>query len=295
MEKQRVAIIGAGEIGRAIGGILKSKNIQLEIWDKTPGRIPGQKPLVDIIPWADFIFLCVPSWAIKEIASDIRNILKRGVVVVSLAKGIEAETQKTVDEILEEILPKTHFALLSGPMIAEELSVGKEGVGVVGAKDEKTFDKVKKLFKNTNLGVEYANDVRGVALAGALKNIYAIGLGIIDVLGLGENFKGWFIEEAVKEMSEIIGILGGKKETAYTAAGLGDLITTGYSLNSRNRQAGEDLIKTGKCCLKSEGMTSFPSLDALLGNKLEKFKLLSALQAVIMQNKKAKMIFGGLL
>ncbi|MDI6821237.1 MAG: hypothetical protein QMD65_03665 [Patescibacteria group bacterium] len=312
-ENKKIVIIGAGEIGRAIEKVLQNKSgIHIDLWDKNPAKVPGQKPLAEIVPLADFLFLCVPSWAMREVLNSvlaISNGVNKKTIVISLAKGIEEKTLKTTDEILKELLPNnTAYALLIGPMLAEELMQEMAGIGVVASKDRKAFDKIKTLFIDTNLKLEYSADVRGVALAGALKNIYAIGLGIIDSFNLGGNFKGWFVQKAIKEMAEIIGILGGDKKTVFSPAGLGDLIATGFSPYSRNRQLGDELVsshvKDLDVKMKSEGIVSLPSIIKLLApyttccctgfaphNKLSAFPILQALEEIIIQHKNAKEIF----
>ncbi len=296
----KIVIIGVGRIGRAIEKILQNKSepgIIIELWDKDLFKVLNQKPLAKIVPLADFLFLCVPTNVTREILSSILPYLNKKTLVISPSKGIEENTLKTVADILEELLlNKAQYALLFGPMLAEELAKGIIGIGVVAIKKQEVFTKIETLFINTNLLLEYSLDVRGVALAGVLKNIYAIGLGISNSLGLGGNFKGWLIQKAAKEMAEIIELLGGKKETALGSAGLGDLVATGFSVYSYNYQVGEELAKTGKCLPKSEGLISLPSILKLLGeNNIYKFPFFRALKKIIFDNQDAKVIFGELL
>ncbi len=309
----KVVIIGAGEIGRAIEKILQDKSgIMIELWDKDISKAPNQKPLTEIIPSADFLFLCVPTNAIRKVLNSILRFLNKKTLVISLSKGIEADTLKTAADILEELLfDKTQHALLFGPMLAEELVKGMPGIGVAAVKEQKVFTRIKTLFTGTNLLIEHSSDVRGVALTGVLKNIYAVGLGIGGALEFGGNLKGWLTQKAIKEIAEIIELLGGKKETAFGSAGLGDFVATGFSPYSSNRQAGEELVKTGKYLLKvnelrssprfanaraSEGIVSlFPILKLLGENNIHKFSLLQALKKIILEGKNAKIIFEELL
>jgi glycerol-3-phosphate dehydrogenase (NAD(P)+) len=292
--KETVLIIGAGEIGRAIEKILSDKqNLKIELWDKDASKVPGQKQLVDIVPLADFLFLCVPSWASRAVLHSVLPNLNKNTLIISLAKGIEARTLKTMDSVLEELLPSAAFyALLMGPMLAEELMQGLVGIGVVASKESRVFDKTRALFADTNLLIEFSTDVRGIAFAGVLKNIYAIGLGIADGLNLGNNFKAWLVKTSVKEMAEIIELAGGQKESAFGSAGLGDLIATGFSPYSRNRQVGDELVRTGKCCLKSEGFVSLPSVIKLIKeDKISQLPILQALTEIIIYHKNVKTTF----
>ncbi len=334
---ERIIIVGAGEIGQAIGKILQNKQgTIIEFWDKKPTIVPGQKSLAKIIssikaPVANtrFLFLCVPSWAMRTVAGSIGQWFDKRTIVVSLAKGIEEKTLKTMDRLLEELLPKDRlFALLTGPMLAEELSNGQTGVGLVSSSQKQTYSALIKLFENTNLRLEYSADVYGSALASVLKNIYATGLGIAEALNLGGNTKGWLVQKAVTEMTEIIKGLGGRRETALGPAGLGDLVATGFSPYSSNRQVGDILVnpvrkpalshqpdrhhfhgpekqlsngvKVSKTTLKSEGLVSLPCLLKLLSKagveeKINNFYFLKALQKIIIQRENPKIIFNELI
>jgi len=290
---KKVVIIGTGELGDAMNKILsKNRNFVLESWNRKSGSSRGQKPIGDAVAEADFVLLCIPSWAIREVAASVKNYMKKGSVVITLAKGLEQKTKKTVDEILKEELARGQFyALIGGPMIAEEIAVGRLGIGFAAVSEKKVFNKVRNLFGKTNIKIEYCADMRAVALCGVLKNIYAIALGMADALELGENLKGRIAQQAVQEMSDILEILGVKKNAVFFAGGFADLMATGYSKNSRNRQVGDDLVKTGKCCLESEGYISFSGVASLLKNKMKKFPLFLSLHSVIEKGEDARRAF----
>lgn len=287
-----IVIIGAGEIGCAIKSVLKRRGTAIFLFDKNPAKMPEQKSLAEIIPETDFLFFCIPSWVLNTAIKDVLLYLNPKTVVISLSKGIEEKTHQTSDEILARALPKNQrFALLHGPMIAEEITKGMAGVGVVATARKETFELLNELFRNSNLILEHSEEVHSVALAGVLKNIYSIALGIADGLNWSGNQKGWLVSLAINEMAKILEILGGKKEIAYGAAGLGDLIATGYSPHSRNRKVGEEVAKTGKCCLESEGQISLQSLLELLGERKNIFPLLIALENILMSHQNAKEVF----
>lgn len=297
MVKKKITIIGSGEIGRALGGVLRiNKNNSVDIWARKPSRGTSRKPLADLVFSADFLFLCVPSWAVREIISGIKSQIQKNTVVVCLAKGIDGKGKKTMDSVLKESLPRgQEFSILAGPMIAEELQKGMGGRGIAGVSDKKTFFKILTVFEKTGIKLEFSDDLRGAALAGVLKNIYALALGIADGFGWGGNMKSMLVVKAMEEMAAINKILGGKQETIFGAAGYGDFIATGFSHYSRNRESGEDFVKTGKCCLKSEGIISLPPLVSLLGGKMDKLPLLSALYSVIVGGKNLKKTFQSLI
>lgn len=290
MNKNTVVIIGAGRIGQAIGKILEQKNIKAEFFDVDLSKVPDQKPLSETVPKANVIVLCVPSWGIREAVKDLAPHLNKKAILIFLAKGIEEKTKKRADELLSELLPKHSRVLVSGPMLAEELINSLSGRGICASVDQNATSEVKNLFSDTNLILEHSSDIRSVALAGVLKNIYAVGLGIADALELGANFKGWYVGQALAEMASIIKTLGGDGQAAYSCAGLGDLVATGFSPHSRNRGVGESLIKEGKAP-KGEGTTSLPSILSMLGAHSTKFPILTALQEVIISGKDARLVF----
>lgn len=289
--KQKICIIGAGEIGRAIGQALKDRADEILFWDKDASRVPAQKSLAASVSSADFLFLCVPSWAMREAVTAAIPYLKKNAIIVSLAKGIEQKTNKSMDALLQDFIHRNRIAILGGPMLAEEIHKGLGGVGVVGAKNKSVCVQIASLFDKTGIHIECTPDMRGVALAGALKNIYAIGLGIADGLGWGNNQKSLLVVQAAKEMAIIIRALGGKKESAHGAAGIGDLIATGYSAYSRNRQIGNELVKTGTCYLKSEGSISLQILAPIIKRKKLFLPIFNALEAILVKNKCAKISF----
>jgi len=295
MDIKNVLIIGGGEIGQAIKVVLEPAPVSKAVWDKDVERCSIQTPPGELAASSDAVFLCVPSWATREAIAGITKNLRKETIVVSLAKGIEEKSLQTMDAVLEETLPKTQpFGILAGPMIAEELAKGMQGIGVFGSKNRDAFEALKLLFEKTNVRLEYSEDMRGAALCGALKNIYAISLGIADGMGWEGNAKGWLASQALSEMADIVPMLGGNRETVFSNACLGDFIATSFSPYSRNREAGENLVRTGVCCLESEGVKAVPSLVSLLGSRIRNFPLLESLKAVMMDQKPSRKVFENL-
>ena len=286
-------VIGAGRIGTAIGNLLAKKKIAVDFFDADPSKVPGQKPLSETVPQSNLIFLCIPSWVIREAVRDITPHLRDDTIIVLLTKGIERGTKKTVNVLLDDLLPRHKHVLISGPMLAEELLQNMSTVGVCASLNAGAAQKLKEIFSGTNLTLEHSSDVTSIALAGVLKNIYALGLGITSALNLGSNFKGWYVQQAIREMADIIGLCGGDREAAYSCAGLGDLIATGFSPHSRNRGTGERLIN-GEEGLQSEGTVSLESVIDLVGKKADQLPILRALGDIVLQKADAKEIFSRL-
>ncbi|MBI2645012.1 hypothetical protein HYW94_02450 [Candidatus Uhrbacteria bacterium] len=279
-----IVIIGAGEIGSSLGGLLKKKGYVIEWWDADTSRVPNQKDLADIVPSADVLFFCIPSWVHRVAIASCTPHLSKKTIVLTVSKGLEKDTKKTIAEVIEEALPAGQpYGLISGPMLAEEMDAEQFGCGVYATTYTGTKSVITELFRGTVLRMEDSSDIKGVAFAGVLKNIYALALGISDGLSLGDNARGWIVAQAIHEASEIIYRLGGVRETAYGAAGLGDLIATGCSDFSRNREEGKNIAQTGICSATSEGCVSLPSLIALLGNTQD-FPLLKTLEHIFAQH-----------
>ena len=289
---QKIAIIGAGEIGKALGFVFeKNAGFLVEYWDKDASKMPVKKEISDIVSGADFLFLCVPSWAVRDVLEKSLDFLKEDTLVVCLSKGIEKTSKKTMNEVLKELLPKKqNFIILGGPMIAEEIVAGSFSAGVAASEKEEDFEKLKPLFKNSNIKLEYSKDVYGVALCGVLKNIYALLLGMADGLKATDNRKGYLTAKAINEMASIVKILGGKKETAFSIAGLGDLIATGFSECSHNWCTGCKIAKGNKDAA-SEGTNSLSVILNILKDRAKEFLILKTLDKIVNKKEDPSLIF----
>lgn len=288
----RVVIIGAGRIGQAFKFLCEKKAQSISLFDADTTKIPDQRPLSETIPDADVIFLCIQSFAIREVLQEISPFLKKEALVVSLAKGIERTTHLTLGEVIPECLsPHQPWGLIIGPMLSEEIIQGQGSAGVFAGNSASSLKILTELIDKENLSLEFSSDIRGVALSGVLKNIYALALGIADGIGWGANRKGWLITHAIKEMHGIIRILGGTAASVDGPAGLGDLIATGSSPHSRNRATGEQIVATGAMNPLSEGYISLASLKSMLGDRHSEFKLLTALIDIIEHKKNAAEIY----
>lgn len=290
----RVVILGAGDIGSAVHDLVK-RHASVEMWDSAKGKVPNQQPLKHIIPQADIVFLCLPSWCTRQALRSLLPHLSSRTVVVSLAKGIEVKTRLTVDGMMAGVLSKEQpTALLLGPMLATEIRAGLKASAVVASRQRAAAKKVMDLFAPTDLRLRYSSDVRGAALASVLKNVYALSLGIVEGLEWGGNRKGWIAAQAIKEMGEMISTLDGGWQTAFSDAGVPDFIATGFSRYSKNRTVGEMLVSGKPLPYRSEGLVSLPPLLKILGAKQKRFLLLQRIVAVIIKRKNASTEFEAL-
>jgi glycerol-3-phosphate dehydrogenase (NAD(P)+) len=309
----RVVIIGKGNIGNAIASILRPKKIDIAFWDTDPKKLfrahtPVRQKiltektggLAEIIPGADFVFLCVPSFAVPSVMLEIKPYLSRRTTcgecnrttIVSLAKGIDKKSGATMDELLDRTIPHSSFALLSGPMLAGELSQAMGGAAVIASKNIKVQNAVARLFKNTELRVAISADIHGVALAGVLKNIYAIAVGAADGAKDGYNARGLLLGTAQSEIADIIPLMGGAQGTATIPALIGDLFATGMSPASNNHTFGVELVSGArrgpKPHLFTEGMFAAPFIAKRLGDRLHRFPLLGIAVVLVKQPKEGK-------
>ena len=167
-----------------------------------------------------------------------------GQIVLNVAKGLHADTCRRLSEVLISELGddfRTTVGSMGGPAIAIEMARGLPMAVIVALEDDRARATVQRVLQNENLKVDTTSDVVGLELCSTLKNVYAIALGICDGMGLGANTKAFVGTVAMQEMAIICTALGGQKETVYCLAGLGDLLTTGWSEHSRNRTLGEKL------------------------------------------------------
>ena len=293
MPKPNVTILGAGNIGQAIARLIKPKAKTVWLWDKDPVKVPQTPQLSEIIPQSNVVFLCVPSAAIREVLMSLKpylNKLRQKTVIISLSKGLEAKTFLTVDMVIKQSLPAGQpFGLLSGPMLAEELNQDMGGGAIVASKDISVYKELKKLLP-VSVVAEHSSDTYGAALAGVLKNVYAIAIGLADGLAYGSNKKGLIASYAIREMMAIFTLLKAKPETLLGPAGLADFLATAYSPYSRNRSEGDELAHHLNRHLHGEGAASIGSLEKLVKKQLPNLPLLASLIAIIKKGKNPKTI-----
>ncbi len=288
----QITILGAGEIGQAIKSSLLD-GVSSVLWDKQPGKVPEQKSLAEIIPASQLVFLCIPSSAVRGALGEIKPLLAESTVVISLTKGIEAQTGKFIYEVFDEFLLPEQYALLSGPMLAEELATGKGAAGVVATKNPHLPEILSTLFKPRHLRLEFSAHVRSVALAGVLKNIYAVVLGLADGLGYGNNMKGLLVSQILPETQLISEQLSIHQGIMAGTAGLADFVATAFSPYSLNREAGMKIAQ-GQEAPKSEGIIALPLLLPHLTN-IQVLPVLMALREILIDHGQPQAIMAKLL
>jgi glycerol-3-phosphate dehydrogenase (NAD(P)+) len=188
----------------------------------------------------------VPSHGFRTVLTDARDHIAQHAAVVSLSKGIEQGTLARMTDVIDEVLTdhdRGCVGVLTGPNLAKEVAAGQPTASVVAARDESVADELQKVFFTPTLRVYTNPDVTGCEMAGALKNVLAIGAGIADGLGYGDNTKAALITRGLAELARLGVAAGGDPLTFAGLAGMGDLIATCSSPQSRNRHVGCELGK----------------------------------------------------
>jgi glycerol-3-phosphate dehydrogenase (NAD(P)+) len=190
---------------------------------------------------ADVIVMGVPSHGFRGVLTELAKELRPWVPVVSLVKGLEQGTNYRMSQIVDEVLPGHPAGILAGPNIAREVADGFAAAAVLAMPDQHLAANLGNLFRTRRFRTYTTDDVVGVEMAGALKNVYAIAVGMGHSLGIGENTRAMVMSRALREMSKMGEAAGGHRDTFAGLAGMGDLIVTCTSQRSRNRHVGEQL------------------------------------------------------
>lgn len=262
----RVAIIGTTLWGLTLGVVLGQKGLQVKLWARTEREakhlnksrtslnlkvtFPKQLSITSSLPEAlndvKAVILAVPSQTMRQNIKLAAGNLDGSVLVVSAAKGLEIGSNKRMSEVIaEEIAPRfrSNICVLSGPNLAREVLAGLPAAAVVAAEKESMARVGQRLLSTPNLCIYTNTDVVGVELGGALKNIIALGAGMADGLGYGDNAKAAFVTRGLTEITALGVALGANPLTFSGLAGLGDLIATCASPLSRNHHVGVELTK----------------------------------------------------
>ena len=190
---------------------------------------------------ADVIVMGVPSHGFRGVLEQLAKELRPWVPVVSLVKGLEQGTNFRMSQVVDEVLPGHPSGILAGPNIAREVAEGYAAAAVLAFLDQRLAADLAGLFRTRRFRTYTTDDVVGVEMAGALKNVYAIAVGMGYSLGIGENTRAMVMARAVSEMAKLGVAMGGHRDTFAGLAGMGDLIVTCTSQRSRNRHVGEQL------------------------------------------------------
>ncbi|MBE2204857.1 MAG: NAD(P)-dependent glycerol-3-phosphate dehydrogenase [Chthoniobacterales bacterium] len=260
---KKISIIGAGSWGTALAVLLAGHRGEILLWGHNPkvveelisqrtnsAYLPGVRLPPNVYATgnlgettgADLVLFVTPSKAIREVALGLATHKpKEGLVVVSCTKGIEHDSGKLMDAVLSECLPGSRTAVLSGPNHAVEIAQHIPAAGVIGSRHADLLEPLQQTFSLPSFRAYTSDDVIGIQLGGALKNVFAIAAGVSDGFNMGDNAKAALVTRSLAEMMRLGVALGGRRETFFGLSGVGDLMVTCFSRHSRNREVGDRL------------------------------------------------------
>ena len=254
----KITVLGAGTWGTALSRVLANAGHDVVVWSVLPDELevldetrvhknlPGmsvpssirfERDLEKALTERDFILFAVPSVFVRNTAQKASKYV-RDEILIDVAKGMEESTLLSLSEVIREEIPQGRIVAFSGPSHAEEVARDMPTTIVSASKDSEAARAVQELFKDTCIRVYTNEDIRGVELCGAVKNVIAIASGIAKGLGYGDNTKAALITRGMAEITRLGIAHGGRKETFAGLAGIGDLIVTATSDHSRNNRFG---------------------------------------------------------
>jgi len=290
---KNISFIGCGSWGGALSKVLSDKKINSTMWHRNSSIIKKMEEsrvhylvpelifsenvsftnnLERLIKKASIIVLAIPSQSIRSVLEPQKKLINSNQIIVNLAKGIETNSLLTISGVLKDILGDDfkNIVALSGPSHAEEVILGHPTTLVSASESQESAEIIQKLFSNHTLRTYKSNDVLGVELGGAMKNVIAIAAGICDGIGYGDNSKAALLTRGMGEISKLGRAMGAEPSTFQGLSGFGDLIVTCLSKHSRNRSVGQ-AIGEGKSLQKvlnemsmvAEGVLSAKSIHRL--------------------------------
>ena len=264
----KITVFGTGSFGTALANVLAENGHSVLMWGKNENTVDeinqshqNKRYLKDVtlietikatnqleqaVNFSDIFLIALPTKAIRDVVTEINQHIKTKKTFIHVAKGIENETFKRVSEMIEDSVSKNHkngVGVLSGPSHAEEVVIKQPTTVAASSKDEHISKLIQDLFMNDYLRVYTNNDLIGVELGGALKNIIAVASGIVAGMGYGDNAKAALMTRGLAEISRLGEKLGADPMTFLGLGGIGDLIVTCTSTHSRNYTLGYKLGK----------------------------------------------------
>jgi len=291
MANLNVSVLGGGSWGTTVAALV-ARNVPVTLWARNPATVdeintrhtnetylPGAtipdklvatNDIAEAVHDADVIVMGIPSQNFRAVLQEVKKHIRAWVPVISLTKGLELDTGKRMTEIINEVLPGHPVGVLTGPNLAREIMAGQAAAGVIAMEDEIIVQELQNVFKSGLFRVYTNTDVTGCELGGVLKNIIAIAVGMGDGQGAGDNTRSALITRGLAEVTRLGVAMGGCPETFSGLAGMGDMIATCTSPQSRNRHVGVELGKgrdmqdiIDEMVMVAEGAKSAPAVMAL--------------------------------
>lgn len=291
MVNLNVAILGGGSWGSTVANLV-ARNAPATLWARNAAVVdeinthhtnevylPGAKlseklkatnDIAEAVRDADVIVMGIPSQNFRAVLQDVKQHIRAWVPVISLTKGLELDTRMRMTQIITEVLPGHPIGVLTGPNLAREIMSGQAAASVIAMEDEIIVQELQNVFMSGLFRVYTNTDVIGCELGGVLKNIIAIAVGMGDGQGAGDNTRAGLITRGLAEVTRLGVAMGGRPETFAGLAGMGDMIATCTSEQSRNRHVGVELGKgrnmpeiISEMVMVAEGAKSAPAVMAL--------------------------------
>jgi glycerol-3-phosphate dehydrogenase (NAD(P)+) len=258
----RVIVLGAGSWGTTVASLV-SRRHETAVWApepeiaqeistehtnhtylpgfSLPGELQATADLSDAVASAQLLIMGIPSHAFRGVLEQAAPLVPPWIPVVSLAKGLEQETLLRMTQVIKEVLPGHPAAALTGPNLAKEIMAGRAAATVVATEDMAVAQALQQILQRGMLRVYANTDVTGCELGGSLKNVIAIAAGMAEGLGVGDNTRAAVITRGLAELTQLGVAMGGEPATFAGLTGMGDLVATCLSPQSRNRHVGEQL------------------------------------------------------
>jgi len=291
MSNLKVGLLGGGSWGTTVASLV-TRNTPVTLWARNnetvneinerhtnekylPGAVLPEKLIAtndigEAVANADVVIMGIPSHNFRSVLEEVRKHIRAWVPVISLTKGLELNTRMRMTEIITEVLPGHPVGVLTGPNLAREIMAGQAAASVIAMEDEIIVRELQNVFKSGLFRIYTNTDVVGCELGGVLKNIIAIAVGMGDGQGAGDNTRAALITRGLAEVTRLGVAMGGRPETFAGLAGMGDMIATCTSPQSRNRHVGIELGKgrdmqdiIDDMVMVAEGAKSAPAVMAL--------------------------------
>ncbi|MEJ2530567.1 MAG: NAD(P)H-dependent glycerol-3-phosphate dehydrogenase [Halioglobus sp.] len=291
MSNLKIAVLGGGSWGTTVAALV-TRNAPVTLWARNadtveeintrhtnetylpgatlPDKLVATNDISEAVRNADVVVMGIPSQNFRKVLEEVGRHIRAWVPVISLTKGLELDTGMRMTEIINEVMPGHPVGVLTGPNLAREIMAGQAAAGVIAMEDEIIVKALQEVFKSGLFRVYTNTDVTGCELGGVLKNIIAIAVGMGDGQGAGDNTRAALITRGLAEVTRLGVAMGGCPETFAGLAGMGDMIATCTSPQSRNRHVGIELGKgrnmqeiIDEMVMVAEGVKSAPAVMAL--------------------------------
>jgi glycerol-3-phosphate dehydrogenase (NAD(P)+) len=319
----KVGLLGGGSWGTTVAALV-ARNAPITLWArdaatvaeinsrhtnekylpgaKLPVKLRATNDLAEAVADVDVLVVGIPSQSFRAVLEQVKPHLRAWVPVISLTKGLELSTSMRMTEIINEILPGHPSGVLTGPNLAREIAAGQAAASVIAMEDQTIVRELQAVFRSGLFRVYTNDDVIGCELGGVLKNIIAIAVGMGDGQGAGDNTRSALITRGLAEATRLGVAMGGREETFAGLAGMGDMIATCISPQSRNHHVGVELGKgramqdiIDEMVMVAEGAKSAPAIMALAERHGVEMPIASEVYQVVSGDASARHAFRGLL